>query len=282
MSNADQQEFWDGEAGPIWVAQMQTMDRTLAPVLDQVLAAAHIQPGDKVLDIGCGAGTSTAAAARLAGHDGSACGLDISRSLLAHARLATADAPGLSFIHGDAQTFDFQPHRFDAMISRFGVMFFEDTTAAFANITSGLRPGAQLTFATWGDIAENPFFTMPAGIAKAVIGAVPKTDPDLPGPFALRDRQKVVAQLGAAGLKNITARATAMDLTPPGDAAQVAELLCEIGPAQRALTHFEADDADRARLVAALSEGLQTFETPKGIRIPALINLFTATTPGAS
>lgn len=67
MTNADQQEFWDGEAGPIWVAQMQTMDRTLAPVLDQVLAAAHIQPGDKVLDIGCGAGTSTAAAARLAG-----------------------------------------------------------------------------------------------------------------------------------------------------------------------------------------------------------------------
>ncbi len=280
MSNAEQQEFWNAQAGPIWVAQMENMDRALAPVLDHVLGAAHIRRGDRVLDIGCGAGTSTAAAARLAGHDGSACGLDISHALLAHARLSTADAPGLTFIQGDAQTFDFKPDQFDAMISRFGVMFFENTQAAFANIASGLRPGAQLSFATWGDIAENPYFTMPAAIAKTVIGAVPKTDPDAPGPFALRDSQKVVALLDTAGLVEITARALPMELTPPGDAAQVAQLLCDIGPAQGALTHFEAGDADRARLVAALIAGLEPFETPKGIRIPAQINLFTARTKG--
>lgn len=282
MRNSEQQEFWTDQSGPTWVAQMQAMDRVLAPVLDRVLSDAHIQPGDRVVDIGCGAGTSTAAAARLAGPTGSACGLDISRTLLDHARTATDEVPGLSFTLGDAQIFDFRPGHFDIMISRFGVMFFDDTQAAFANIARGLRPGGRLTFATWGEIPENPYFTMPAGIAKTVIGAVPKSDPDAPGPFAMRDTRKVVATLGAAGLTEIAASEVALHLTPSGTASQVADLFCDIGPAQRALDHFDADKADRARLAAALTDGMKQFETPQGIRIPALINLFTARTPGGN
>ncbi|QFT59903.1 Demethylmenaquinone methyltransferase [Sulfitobacter sp. THAF37] len=280
MSNTEQQDFWTDEAGPTWVARMQTMDRTLAPVLDRVLADAELQAGDRVLDIGCGAGTSTVAAARQVGDAGGACGLDISRSLLDHARGLAADHKNVSFVLGDAQTHDFGPDRFDAMISRFGVMFFADTTAAFANIAGGLRPGARLTFATWGEIAENPYFTMPAGIAKQVIGAPPKTDPEAPGPFAMRDTRKVVAQLGGAGLRDIAASEVTLPLTPPGDAQKVAELMCDIGPAHRALTHFEAGPQERARLCNALAEGLAPYATPDGIRIPALINIFTARTAG--
>ncbi|APE43362.1 hypothetical protein BOO69_07990 [Sulfitobacter alexandrii] len=282
MTNTDQQEFWTEEAGPTWIAQMQTMDRTLAPVLDRLLADAELRDGDSVLDVGCGAGTSTVAAARLTGPQGRACGLDISRSLLDHARAALADAPNVSFVLGDAQTHDFGQDRFDAMISRFGVMFFSDTVAAFSNIARGLRPGARLTFATWGEISENPYFTMPARVAKSIIGAPPKTDPDAPGPFAMRDTRKVVGQLGAAGLRDITASEVALPLTPPGDAQTVADLLCQIGPAHRTLTHFDVGQEDRQRLRAALADALAPYETPQGIRIPALINIFTARTAGGA
>ena len=279
MSNTDQQAFWTDQAGPIWVAQMAAMDTKLSPVLDALLARANLSPGAQVLDIGCGAGTSTLAAARAVGETGAARGFDISEPLLAQAKARATGQPNVSFTIGDAQDCDFPPATFDVMISRFGVMFFEDTTAAFANIARALKPGGRLIFATWGAISENPYFTMPAGVAKAQIGAVPKSDPDAPGPFAMRDTARVTSMLHDAGLIAITAEAVPLILTPPGDAAAVAQLLCEIGPAHGALTYFNASAADRDRLITALTSALAPFETPQGIRIPALINFFSAQKP---
>ncbi len=277
--NAGQQEFWTDLAGPTWVAQMDAMDAKLAPVLDGVLARAKLQSGDHVLDIGCGAGTSTIAAAQQAGKSGRVHGADISATLLKVAAARSSDLPAVTYSVSDAQSHSFEAESYDCLISRFGVMFFEDPEAAFINMALALRPGGRMAFATWGAIPENHYFTLPARVAKTVIGAVPKTDPDAPGPFAFREPPRVLSILKAAGLKDITVQETPLLLTPGGDAQAVARLMCEIGPAERALTHFEANSEGRSSLIEALADALAPHQTAEGIRIPALINFFTATKP---
>lgn len=276
MTNDDQRDFWSDQAGPTWVARQQAMDAQLAPVLDLVLNRANLHPGLNVLDIGCGAGESTCRAAE---RSGSVCGVDISPSLLAAARRRADGVKGVRFLLADAQVHAFDPGAFDVMISRFGTMFFDDFEAAFANIARALTAGGRMVFATWGQIPENPYFTLPAAVAKAQIGAVPRTDPDEPGPFALRDSARVERILGSAGLTQITAEEVSMTLTPPGTRADVAALMCDIGPAQRALSHFEVGSDGRAALADALEQALIPYDTDVGVRIPALINLFTAQKP---
>ena len=277
--NAEQQDFWTDEAGPIWVAQMDAMDAQLGPVLDGVLARAKLQTGERVLDIGCGAGTSTIEAACLVGTAGHALGVDISKTLLGVANARATEVPQVGFALGDAQSYAFEQQGFDCLISRFGVMFFEDPVAAFANMAQALRPAGRMVFAAWGAIPDNPFFTLPAMVSKAVLGAVPKVDPDAPGPFAFREAARVVSILQAAGLQDILVEETMLDLVPEGDPVTVAKLMCEIGPAHRALAYFDANTAQRNRLIEALADAVKVFDTPEGIRIPAAINFVTAIKP---
>lgn len=279
MENADQRDFWTDKAGPVWTAQMEAMDAVLAPVMEGVLARAALQSGEAVLDIGCGAGTLSLVAAAAVRAEGRVLGADISQTLLSVARTQAHDVQHLSFELADAQTYDFAPDSFDVMLSRFGTMFFSDTEAAFANLARALRLGGRMCFATWGQIPQNPFFTLPAGVAKRVIGSVPKSDPDMPGPFALRDTALVEGILARIGMVEIRSDVVTLDLTPSGPARAVAEVMCEIGPAQVALEHFEADEALRKTLITALSEALAPFETAQGLRIPASINFFTARKP---
>lgn len=279
VENADQRDFWTDKAGPVWTAQMAAMDAALAPVLDGVFARAALQSDEAVLDIGCGAGTSSLVAAAAVGPRGRVLGADISQTLLSMARIQAENLPHLEFELADAQIYAFTPGSYDVMISRFGTMFFADTEAAFANMARALQPGGRMCFATWGPIPENPFFTQPAAVAKRVIGTVPKSDPDGPGPFALRDTAKVEQILERIGMQDLQTDVVTLDLTPRGGPRAVAEVMCEIGPAQVALEYFEADEAQRETLTLSLMEALAAFETPQGIRIPACINFFTARKP---
>ena len=276
MDNSSQRAFWTDEAGQTWVDQRQVMDQTLAPVLDAVLDWSDLRPGERVLDIGCGAGTSTFEAAERVGPTGQVRGVDISTTLLDDARQRGANLPNVDFMLCDAGTADFRDDLHDVILSRFGVMFFADTQTAFTNMAKGLKPKGRMVFATWGDIAQNPYFTMPARISKTILGDPGKTDPDAPGPLALRDIEKVTGYLRGAGLTDIEAEAIPMHLTPPGDVADVVALMCHIGPAERGLQRFQPDAATRARLHAALAEAVAPWQTKEGIRIPALINLFSA------
>lgn len=278
-TNADQRQFWSEDVGDIWVQQARSLDAIFAPILARVLEQSDLRSGQKVLDIGCGAGTSTFEAAARVGVSGSACGLDISEPLLAAATGDQRASAQSTFILGDAQTYDLPERNFDCMISRFGVMFFADTADAFRNIARALKPQGRLSFATWGSIPENPFFTLPAAISKAHFGPLPKSDPDGPGPFALRNVDGVLEMLTAAGLNNATGEARKMLLTPQGSSGELAEMMCEIGPAKGALSAYQADAPARAALIDKLVSGLEIYETPKGLRIPAEINFFTATTP---
>ncbi|MCQ4206256.1 MULTISPECIES: class I SAM-dependent methyltransferase [Streptomyces] len=138
---------WDGVLGEHWAARHREFDAMVGGVDDALFEAAAIAPGDRVLDIGCGAGATTRAAALLAA-PGHAVGVDISAPLLARARTNTAaeGVRGVAYVRGDAQTHRFEPGGYDVVISRGGVMFFADHVAAFANIGRALRPGGRIVF----------------------------------------------------------------------------------------------------------------------------------------
>ncbi|MEQ6248006.1 class I SAM-dependent methyltransferase [Sulfitobacter sp. HNIBRBA3233] len=272
-TNAEQRKFWSEDVGDVWARQAQAMDATLAGVLDGLLARARLSTGARVYDIGCGAGASTRAIAAAVGETGHVTGLDISEPLLAQAR---AQNGGAEYLIADAQSYAFDAQSADAVLSRFGVMFFSDTAAAFANMARALRPAGRMVFATWGAIPENPFFTLPARVAREVLGPVPKSDPDAPGPFALRDADAVCAMLRGAGL---AASVDTVNVPLPlgQDTGRIADTLQEIGPIPGAFRHHNASAADRAATLAALREALEEHRTPQGIVLGSQIHYFTAT-----
>ncbi|MEJ6401765.1 class I SAM-dependent methyltransferase [Yoonia sp. 2307UL14-13] len=274
--NTDQAEFWGTTAGRKWVVNQTVMDKLMAPVLKLVLSQAALQPGEHILDIGCGAGTSTVQAAAQVGPRGNVTGVDISDTLLTHARHQFGEAPNMTWLKADAQTHAFAQHHYDALISRFGVMFFADSVVAFRNMGQALKPGSRMIFACWGPAPENPWFTIPAKVAADRLGKMSKTDRTLPGPFALEDQARVIDMLTRSRLHNIKAETHELHLTPTGGAQDAAKLCCEIGPAERALRHFDGNAADRAAII----EGITLAFAPYNMRIPANINLFRAETAG--
>jgi SAM-dependent methyltransferase len=277
--NADQRAFWSDDAGHKWVTQQQVMDTLLAPVLDRLLAHADLRAGDHVLDIGCGAGTSTMRAASLVGPKGHVTGADISDTLLSHARSRAGVADPITYLHADAATHAFAPNGFDHLISRFGVMFFDDATAAFQNLVKGLRKESYVTMATWGAIEANPYFKLAAKAARAVLGPMPKSDPDAPGPFAMRDPERIIPMLTDAGLSQVVAHRERLALTPPGTLQDFAGICAVIGPAEAAMRHFAADAGQQEAVHASLIETFRPFAQPDGtLRIPAEILFYTART----
>ncbi|MGY0019673.1 class I SAM-dependent methyltransferase [Streptomyces sp. cg35] len=147
IANLRQEQAWNGPLGRHWATHHRRFDALLGEADEALFAAAAIAPGDRVLDIGCGAGATTRTAARLAA-PGHAVGVDISAPLIARARARTAEegVRGASFERGDAQTHPFPPGGYDVALSRGGVMFFEDHVAAFANVARALRRGGRLAF----------------------------------------------------------------------------------------------------------------------------------------
>lgn len=273
--NSDQRAFWSVEAGGKWVAQQDAMDALMAPVLDLVMAQAMLQPGEAVLDVGCGAGTSTVAAARHVAPGGTVMGIDISDTLLDQARERFGQVDGVKFLHADAETHRFPAATYDALISRFGVMFFANTVAAFQNMTTVMRPGGRLVMAAWGPAPNNPWFMLPAQVAATHLGKMPKTDRSLPGPFAFEDKDRIVAELEKAGLTDLNAVSHALLLTPDGGPMEAAELCCHIGPAESAIRHFNATADDTARIRDDIAKAFAAFGNDP-LRISADINLFTA------
>jgi ubiquinone/menaquinone biosynthesis C-methylase UbiE len=160
MENA-QLALWNGSGGQSWVDAQEILDKIFRP-LEELLVKSTVEGrGRRVLDVGCGTGTTTLAVARMLETEGRCVGIDISGPMLAAARKrATREGTSASFVHGDAQVYAFRPASFDTLISRFGVMFFDDPVAAFVSLRRAAKPGAQLLFAAWRSTAENPFIRL--------------------------------------------------------------------------------------------------------------------------
>src|SRR5438132_11595022 len=156
VANAQMAAAWDGDEGTGWARDWEHHDRAIRGYHLRLLEAAAVAPGERVLDVGCGNGESTRAAARASG-DGAALGVDLSSQMLARAR-ELARAVGLTnvtFEQADAQVHRFEPNVYDVVLSRFGAMFFADRTAAFANIARAMQPGGRLVMVAWRTLGDN-------------------------------------------------------------------------------------------------------------------------------
>ncbi|MEO0936673.1 MAG: class I SAM-dependent methyltransferase [Pseudomonadota bacterium] len=272
--NADQAQFWSSPAGQSWVTHQESMDTVLQPVLDAVFARAALGAGMSVIDIGCGTGASSLQAAGIVGDAGHVTGFDISPVLLGHARRRAAGLDNVTFIEGDAQVHAFEAASADAIISRFGVMFFADTTAAFANMARALRPGAAMTMAAWGPAPQNPWFMVPAKVARARLGDPPKVDRTLPGPFAFEDAARTQALLEAAGL-HVEIDTQELTLDGGTDPVVAAELCSRIGPANSIMRQFEGTEEDRLAIRDGIAAEMGQWSADR-VRIPATIHIITA------
>ncbi|WP_306362316.1 class I SAM-dependent methyltransferase [Nocardia sp. CC227C] len=195
---------WRGGSGHAWADLQEALDTALRPFEELLVTAVRAAGGHRVLDIGCGAGTTTLAAARSLGADGRSVGVDISEPLIAVAReRARRTRLPAEFLLADAQTYAFTPD-FDTLISRFGVMFFADPVAAFANLRGAAREGAALRFVAWRGIEENPFMTTAERAAAPLVPGLPGRDPSGPGQFAFADRDRVAGVLADSGWSDIT------------------------------------------------------------------------------
>lgn len=250
--NRDQAALWNDASGRTWVEMQEVLDRILAPFGARLIDEAFPGEGAHVADIGCGAGATTLAMARRVGRAGSCLGVDISGPLVgaAKARGAGEEVGNAAFIQADAQTYPFDAGRFDAIISRFGVMFFDDPEAAFANLRRAGRPGATLTFIAWRGPADNPFLTLAVRTAAPYLPPLPAPGPDDPGQFAFADADRVRRILAASGWSDIGIHP--LDLPCSIAEADLMPYVTKLGPVGAALR--DADDAARARIADLLRD----------------------------
>jgi len=207
QSNSEQAALWNGLAGRTWVEEQALLDQMLEPFQDLLVAAVAAASARRVLDVGCGAGGTTLAIARLLGDRARCTGIDISEPLVEAARQrAERESVPATFVRADAQEHAFEPASFDTIVSRFGVMFFEDPVRAFANLRRAAADGAALRFVAWRSAEENPFMTTAERAAAPLLPTLPPRRPDAPGMFSFADQRKVTRILEEGGWADVDMR----------------------------------------------------------------------------
>jgi SAM-dependent methyltransferase len=256
------------KGGEAWVRMQDRTDALIDPLGRVAIERLGVVAGDRILDVGCGCGQTLLQLAELAGPSGQVLGVDISPPMLARAGERVAGRPTIALALGDAQTYAFAPGAFDAVYSRFGVMFFDDSRAAFGNLRAAARSGGRLSFVCWQDLAKNPWAVRPL---EAVMRLLPASAmPDMlregrPGPFFMSDPTRVRAILGAAGWQDVLVEPVEMPLQLGGARTldEAVEYSLQIGPAARAMA--EAPEALKPDLEAALREALAPFVSARGV-----------------
>lgn len=243
---------WNGDSGARWAANLARLDLMLEDFGSAAIATAKAQPGEQILDIGCGSGTSTFALAQRVGPTGHVLGVDISEQLVEIARAATPDGASVAFRCADAATAALPQGQFDLLFSRFGVMFFDDPVAAFAHMRGALKPGGRAAFICWRGAQENDWVRLPMAAIRDIVQPAP-ADPNAPGPFAFGDRQRLADILAAAGFTAIEIAPLDTTLSYGRGASREAavddalDMAFQVGPLSRAL----ADQSDDVRGRAA-------------------------------
>ena len=239
-NTADEQTaLWNGASGCAWVDAQELLDGMFKPFEDLLAESVVVESAGRVLDVGCGTGSTTLAAARSLGAKSRCTGIDISGPMITAARArAERERTPATFIQDDAQTHSFEPASFDAIISRFGVMFFDDGVRAFANLRHAARNGAHLRFIAWRDAAENPFMTTAERAAAPLLTNLPVRRPNAPGQFAFADQDRVYRILKESGWAEIDIKP--IDIACVFPERELVPYLTRFGPLARALDQAQA------------------------------------------
>jgi SAM-dependent methyltransferase len=268
--NTAQIEYWNSPATRAWADEHERMDRAVEPLLAALIEAAAPQPGERVLDIGCGSGTTVLELARRVGANGHVLGADVAQHSVARAqeRISAAGLGNAEVIGADASVHEFPAASFDLLFSRLGVMFFADPTAAFGNIRRALKPGARVALAVFRS-ADSPFPSASVAAVRHLLPPLPAVGPEDPGPFSLADPARVRRILEGAGFRDVSL--TPIDpfirLAGPGEVAEAADFSLRFGPLTRVIATLAAPERDAVR--AALEAFYRGHDSPQGIGLPA-------------
>jgi SAM-dependent methyltransferase len=274
--NHEQATFWNEQGGPRWVEMGRQLDAQLEPFGLEVARRLGLAAGERVLDVGCGAGaTSLMLAERV--KQGQVVGVDISAPLVERARARGKGVENVRFELADAQTFAFTGEPYDVVFSRFGVMFFDDPDAAFRNIRTALRPGGRLGFVCWRPMKDNLGFVLPLqAVMPFLAEAPPPPEPGAPGPFAFADGERTRGILERAGYVDVAITPHDSELVFGGqtDIEAAVDLALQVGPASRALASIP--EISRTEVRAALRAAFLPYHGPSGVKLPAATWLVTA------
>ena len=264
--NDEQAALWNGVVGRNWVEEQALLDRIFEPLEALLLEALPTGSGGRVLDVGCGTGGTTLAVARRLGAAGRCLGIDISAPMIAAAR-ARAEREGTParFLCGDAQSHAFEPASFDLILSRIGVMFFDDPLRAFRNLRRAARDDAALRFVAWRSAEENPFMTAAERAAAPLLPDLPERRSGAPGQFAFADRNRIRRILADSGWTGIEIRPA--DLACALPETDLLRYLTRLGPVGRVLD--ELDERTRSRVVEAARAAFDPFLRGGEVRFTA-------------
>jgi SAM-dependent methyltransferase len=258
-TNATQDEqarLWNGLGGQAWVDEQELLDRVFKPLETLLVDAVAADTRRRVLDVGCGTGSTTIAVARALGRHGHCIGIDISEPMIAAARVrAEREGMAVRFICANAQEHIFEPASVDMIISRFGVMFFNDPVRAFANLRHATTDNACARLIAWRSPAENPFMTTAERAAAPLLPSLPARRSDAPGQFAFADRDRVHTILETSGWSDIDIRPVDFDCAVPE--RDLVRYVTRLGPVGRVLQ--EADGETRARVIDAVLPAFDTY-----------------------
>ncbi|WP_175968270.1 class I SAM-dependent methyltransferase [Burkholderia sp. BCC0322] len=277
-ANRDQAMLWNGPSGRAWVDVQPMLDGMFAPFGAWLADEAVALSARHVLDVGCGTGAVTVDIARRIGAGGTCTGIDVSATMLDAARARAArDAVPAHFVRADAQTHGFTPGSFDLIVSRMGVMFFDDPVRAFANLRHAARPDAQMRFVAWRSAADNPFMTTAERAAAPLLPNLPARRPGAPGQFAFGDRQRIAAALSDSGWADVAIEPVDMACALPEPALD--DYIARLGPVGLAL--LETDDATRRRVIGTVRAAFERYVHGAQVRFDAACWLVTARAPSA-
>lgn len=254
--HAHQVKDWNGQSGERWVVHQSWLDQMLDAFGLAAIGAADPAPGETILDIGCGAGTTTRALAERIGDGGHVTGIDISEPLITRAKQGAAADEPIDFLLADASAENFPPASFDLLYSRFGVMFFDDPAAAFRQLRKALKPGGRLAFICWRRADENDWVRVPLGAIREIVPPSAPIAPDAPGPFAFGDKARVQAIIEDAGFTDVAFTPFDHEIifgrgyTQEAAIDDAVHMAFEIGPLSRALA--DTNDEVRAQASAAV------------------------------
>jgi ubiquinone/menaquinone biosynthesis C-methylase UbiE len=248
------------------VAQQALLDGMFAPMERLLVETLPPGAGSRLLDVGCGTGSTTLAFARRLGPQGHCTGIDISAPMIELAReRALKERSSAQFVAADAQEYSFEPAGFDRIVSRFGVMFFDNPVRAFTNLRSAASNGSQLQFLVWRSPAENPFMTTAERAAATLLPQLQPRQAGTPGQFAFADRERVVSILQQSGWSEIDLHP--VDAICSFPESELRPYIQWLGPVGVLLQ--SADEATRERVVEAVRAAFEPFVTGAEVRYTA-------------
>jgi SAM-dependent methyltransferase len=262
----EQAKLWNGSAGCAWVEAQALLDRILQPFEDALVAAVSASGARRVLDVGCGTGSTTRAVARRLGANSDSVGVDISQQMIDTARTLTEqERVPAKFICADAQSHSFEPASFDMIVSRFGVMFFADPVEAFANLRNAAGKEAALCFIAWRSPAENRFMTTAERAAASLLPNLPARRADAPGQFGFADARRVQSILAQSGWTDIDIQPIDVTCTLPE--SELSRYGARLGPVGVALR--EVDARTRDQVVAVVRKAFEPYVHGDEVRFTA-------------